>query len=187
MVTKQIAKQKEFMQLTQEQVLTNFKNNYEECSLASCSFWVTSFWTKETIAELEVVGKVLWKLIKTFLLVALTLLTALFYYSTFGAIKMWNLLTQAANPIPTILNVLEVSSDEFAETKYIFDSKVVEEVATQQDLRETADKTTLPFFPPIVGAATSRIKSFLTTPISELRKTSIVESKNLTDTGETNV
>lgn len=170
------------MQLTQEQVLTNLKNNYEECSLASCSFWVTSFWTKETIAELQVVGRVLWKLIKTFLLVALTLLTALFFYSTSGAIEMWNLLRQAANPISTILDVLEVSSDEFEETQYIFDSKVVEKVETELDLPETADKTTSPFFPPIVSAATSRIKSFLTTPISELRKTSIVEPNNLTDT-----
>lgn len=176
------------MKLTQEQVLTNLKNNYEECSLASCSFWVTSFWTQETAAELVIVGKVLWKLIKTFLLVALTLLTALFYYPTFGAIKMWNLLTQAANPISTILNVLEVSSDEFTRTEYTFDTKEVEEAeVAEKNSLETAEKTTMPLLPPFISAATSRLKSIMTTPISELRKTSRVESNNLTDTGETSV
>lgn len=153
------------MQLTQEQVLTNLKNNYDECSLASCSFWVNSFWTEETVAELQVAGKVLWTLTKTFLLVALTLLTALLYYPTLGAIKVWNLLTQAANPISTILNVLEVSSDEFTQTEYTFDSRVAEEAQTQQqDLPEAAIDT-----------------------ISELIKTGVVESNNPADTGESSV
>lgn len=176
------------MQLTQQQVLTNLKSSYNECSLASCSYWVTSLWTEETVAELQVVLNLLWKLTKTFLLVALTLLTAVFYYPTFGAIKMWNLLTQAVNPITTILTVLEVSTDEFTETQYTFDTRVVEEVEVetqQEDLSETAQETTS-FFPPFVGAATSRLKSIMTTPLSShfySLKTGVVESNNPTDTG----
>ena len=172
------------MQLTQEQVLTNLKNNYESCSLASRIFWFNSLWTEETVAELQFVGKVLWKLTKAFLLVALTLFTALLFYPTKGVIKMWNLFTQAVNPISTILNVLEVSSDEFTQTEYTFDSTIVKEVETQQENSSKSfsgiiKSTVLP----IVSAAISRLKSFFTSPVSK----EAVESNNPTDSDKPSV
>lgn len=173
------------MRLTQEQVLTNLKNNYDECSQASCSFWVTSLWTKETVAELQIAAKVFWKLIKTFLFVVLTVLTALLYYPTLGAIKMWNLLVETVNPISTILSVLEVSTDKFTETEYKFDTKIVKEIEKQQkDSTETSFNTAKPIFPPFVYFAASRIKSFLNTPIGELMKTDLIESNNQSNTND---
>jgi meiotically up-regulated gene 157 (Mug157) protein len=163
------------MQLTQEQVLTNLKNNYESCSLASRIFWVNSLWTEETVAELQFVGKVLWKLTKAFLLVALILLTALLFYPTKVVIKMWNLLTQAVNPISTILNVLEVSSDQFTHTEYTFDSTIVKEVETQQkDSPKTVSGIIKSTFLPIDSTATSRLKSFFRAPVNK----EAVESNN---------